>query len=183
MAMFKYLRFAIPLIFFTCIIIFLWRGLSLHPSTVPSPLINKNIPEFQLPTLFDDQINTSHDDFIGHVTLLNVWATWCYACAEEHELLLKLANSEDLIVYGLNYKDDSASAKKWLAERGNPYHTVAVDQEGKIAIDFGVYGTPETFVIDKKGIIRYKHIGPLTAELWDNTLSPLVNQLRNETLR
>lgn len=182
MTPFKQARFAIPLILFLFIVVFLWRGLSLHPSVVPSPLINKPAPEFKLPTLFDTQENTTNDDFIGHVTLLNVWATWCYACIEEHDLLLQLANSEDLMIYGLNYKDDPTAAKKWLDERGNPYQIVAVDQKGGVAINWGVYGTPETFVIDKKGVIRYKHIGPMTMTAWEKTIEPIVTQLRNETL-
>ena len=144
-------------------------------------MIDKPIPEFKLPTLFDSEEETSNDDLIGRVSLVNVWATWCYACIEEHGFLLRLANTQDIMIYGLNYKDDAIAAKKWLDERGNPYNQIAFDQKGQTAIDWGVYGTPETFIIDKKGIIRYKHIGPITSEVWENKLNPLVQQLRNET--
>lgn len=179
--MIKHLKLILPLSLFLCIVVFLWRGLSLEPSLVPSPLIDKPIPEFKLPTLFDSEEETSNDDLIGRVSLVNVWATWCYACIEEHGFLLRLANTQDIMIYGLNYKDDAIAAKKWLDERGNPYNQIAFDQKGQTAIDWGVYGTPETFIIDKKGIIRYKHIGPITSEVWENKLNPLVQQLRNET--
>lgn len=182
MILLKRARFILPLILFLSIVIFLWRGLSLHPSVVPSPLINKPAPDFKLPTLFDSTENTTNDDFIGRVSLVNVWATWCYACADEHALLLQLANSQDIMVYGLNYKDDAEAAKNWLREHGNPYQIVAFDEKGQTAIDWGVYGTPETFIIDKKGVIRYKHIGPITQEVWDKNLESLITQLRNETL-
>ena len=182
MILVKRARFIFPLILFLVIITFLWRGLSLHPNVVPSPLINKPVPDFTLPTLFDKSENTTNDDFIGRVSLVNVWATWCYTCAQEHDLLLQLANTKDVMIYGLNYKDDTDAAKKWLEEHGNPYQIVAFDEKGQTAIDWGVYGTPETFVIDKKGVVRYKHVGPLTTEVWEKNLEPLVTQLRNETL-
>ena len=172
---------ALPLILFLFIVLLLWHGLRLHPNQIPSPLINKPAPTFQLPTLFDSKKVTSTKDFLGHVTLVNVWATWCAACGDEHALLLQLAQQEQLFFYGLNYKDDSSLAKKWLTTQGNPYQIVAVDQFGKIAIDWGVYGTPETFVLDKKGIIRYKLIGAIDENTWQTTLKPLITQLRNES--
>lgn len=181
MNLLKTTRFTLPLIIFIAIFILLFRGLGLHPSEVPSPLINKAAPSFTLPTLFDSKKTTSNQDLLNHVTLLNVWATWCYACAEEHEALLDLAKNEHLILYGLDYKDDANAAKKWLKQNGNPYKLVAVDTSGSAAIDWGVYGTPETFIIDKKGIIRYKQIGPITAENWEHTLKPLIQTLQNET--
>jgi len=174
-------RFLLPLIVFTLIIAILWRGLALHPSQIPSPLLNKPAPSFQLPTLSNPKKTTSNKDFMGHITLMNVWASWCFACAEEHELLLQLAKNQGITLYGLNYKDDVLAAKKWLKEHGNPYQTVAVDETGNAAIDWGVYGTPETFIIDKKGIIRYKQIGAITPEIWEQNLKPLIQQLRNET--
>lgn len=182
MTLFKKTRFALPFILFIFIVAFLWRGLSLHPNEVPSPLINKPVPDFSLPTLFDSAEKTTNDDFIGHVSLINVWATWCYACAEEHDVLMQLASNQDIMIYGLNYKDNDDDAKKWLTERGNPYQIVAFDKKGGTAIDLGVYGTPETFIIDKKGVIRYKHIGPITMDTWEKKIEPLVTQLRNETL-
>lgn len=180
MNLLKQTRFALPLLIFFLIFILLWRGLTLRPSEVPSPLINKPVPVFELPTLFSANKYTSNKDLIGHVTLLNVWATWCYACAEEHEALLELAKTEHLFFYGLNYKDDRDAAKKWLKQNGNPYTIIAFDQHGQAAIDWGVYGTPETFVIDKKGIIRYKQIGPITSDTWKQTLLPLIQQLKSE---
>lgn len=174
------LRFILPLIFFVGVGLLLWRALSLHPNQIPSPLINQTAPSFTLPTLFSKNKTTSEKDLIGHVTLLNVWATWCYACAVEHDYLLELAKNHDMMLYGFNYKDNTDSAKTWLKEHGNPYQIIAIDADGKTAIDWGVYGTPETFIIDKKGIIRYKHIGPITPENWENDLQPLVDKLRSE---
>ncbi len=180
MSFIKKSHITLPLILFILIIIFLWKGLNLHPNLIPSPLINKPAPYFELPSLLDSK-KISNKDFIGHVTLLNVWATWCATCAEEHDLLLQLAQQEHIIIYGLNYKDNPNAAKKWLMQYGNPYQKIAVDQLGNVAIDLGVYGTPETFIIDKKGVIRYKHIGAISADVWENKLRDLVTQLQNES--
>lgn len=179
MKLFKKTFIVLPLLLFLVVVIILWRGLGLHPNQVPSPLIGKPAPAFELPILASKKI-TTNKDFIGHITLLNVWATWCYACAQEHEFLLELAKKEYFSLYGLNYKDNPIVAKEWLEKYGNPFRIVAVDASGKVAIDWGVYGTPETFVIDKKGMIRYKQIGPITPEIWDQNLKPIVEQLRNE---
>ncbi len=174
------LRFIIPfIIFLTCSAV-LWKGLSLHPARIPSPLIGKAAPNFQLPTLFNPQQITLDSDLKNHITLLNVWASWCATCAEEHELLLKIAKNKSFVLYGLNYKDDPDTAKKWLLDKGNPYQLIALDREGQAAIDWGVYGTPETFVIDKHGMIRYKQIGPITADDWQNTFLPLLAKLQGE---
>lgn len=175
------LRFALPFVVFLLIITLLWRGLSLRPSEIPSPFINKNTPEIDLPTLFHPSRHLTNQDFLGHVTLLNVWATWCTACADEHDLLVELAKNKHIIFYGLNYKDDPDLAKRFLSHDGNPYQLIAVDVDGKAAIDWGVYGTPETFIIDKKGIVRYKQIGAISPTLWENTLKPIVQQLQNES--
>lgn len=182
MVTFKQARFILPLIIFTTIFIILWRGLQLHPNQIPSPLIGKPAPNFSLPTLFNEKKLTTNKDLLGHVSLVNVWATWCVACAEEHASLLQLAQNEHVFFFGLNYKDNVIDAKKWLKQYGNPYQIVAVDHDGLAAIDWGVYGTPETFVLDKKGIIRYKQIGPIDAESWEKTLKPLVEKLRNEAV-
>ena len=175
------LRFSLPLIIFVCILILLWRGLNLHPNKIPSPLIDKPAPSFSLPTLWNEKKFTTQKDFLGHVTFVNVWATWCSACLAEHAGLMQLAELEHVYFFGLNYKDDTTAAKKWLKEKGNPYKIVAVDADGRAALDWGVYGTPETFVVDKKGIIRYKQIGPIDAESWEKTLRPLLEKLRNES--
>lgn len=170
----------IPFISFLLVLFLLWRGLDLQPSKVPSPLINKTVPSFNLPSLSNPKQLTSEKDFLGHVTMLNVWASWCYACALEHTFLLELAKMPNLLIYGFNYKDDAASANEWLKQNGNPYQTIAMDQRGKVAIDLGVYGAPETYLIDKKGVIRYKHIGPVTSLVWQNTLKPIFEKLQDE---
>jgi cytochrome c biogenesis protein CcmG, thiol:disulfide interchange protein DsbE len=174
------IRFMLPLILFILVGLILWKSLALHPERIPSPLVNKVAPRFELPVLAGEKLKTTNQDFLGHVTLLNVWATWCVSCANEHDFLLQLANEKNITLYGLNYKDNVLAAKKWLQEKGNPYRLVAIDEDGAAAIDWGVYGTPETFVIDKKGIIRYKQIGPLTPEVWEQNIKPLVAQLWNE---
>jgi cytochrome c biogenesis protein CcmG/thiol:disulfide interchange protein DsbE len=173
------IRAALPLIIFIVIGTILWWGLKLHPEQVPSPLINKPVPSFSLPILMQKRLATEKD-FLGHVSLLNVWATWCNTCAEEHDFLLTLARDPSLVIYGLDYKDETAAAVKLLRDNGNPYQMVMLDTEGSVAIDWGVYGTPETFIVDKKGIIRYKHIGALTPAVWDEKIKPLIDTLRNE---
>ncbi len=180
MKVFKSIRFIIPLIIFGILIVFLWRGLFLKPNLVPSPLIGKSAPSFQLHQLMEPTLKTSQKDLIGHITLLNVWATWCVACKVEHGFLLKLSNHRDLMLYGLNYKDDATKAKEWLNTLGNPYQMVAFDPTGEVAIDWGVYGTPETFILDKKGIIRHKVIGPLSMEVWEREIQPIIRKLQME---
>jgi len=170
----------VPLILFLLIFIILWKGLHLQPAQVPSPFLNKPAPSFKVTNLFYPEKISTDRDLIGRVTLLNVWATWCYACAEEHDFLLTLAKNEYLTLYGLNYKDNPVAAKDWLSQKGNPYQIVGVDPKGNVAIDWGVYGTPETFIIDKKGIVRYKQIGPITPQIWENDLKPLITKLKDE---
>ena len=149
-----------PLIIFAVLVIFLAVGLTLNPREVPSPLIGKPAPEFELPLLLK-QGSFSNKDLIGHVTLVNVWASWCFACRQEHETVKHLSR-QGVRIIGLNYKDEASDAKQWLAKLGNPYQAVAADRDGRIAIDWGVYGAPETFLIDQQGIIRHKVIGPLS---------------------
>jgi cytochrome c biogenesis protein CcmG/thiol:disulfide interchange protein DsbE len=173
-------RFIFPLVIFVLIVGLLMRGLALHPNQIPSPLIDKPAPQFSVPTLYNASESLSNKDFLGHVTLLNVWATWCYACAEEHALLLDVAQKQHVIFYGLNYKDNPEKARNWLQEHGNPYKMIGVDLSGDTAIDWGVYGTPETFIIDKHGVIRYKQIGSITPDIWDDTLKPIIKRLQKE---
>ena len=159
-----------PLIIFVALVAVLGIGLTLNPREVPSPLIGKPAPEFNLPLLFNEG-SFSNKDLIGHVTLVNVWASWCFACRYEHETVKHLSRN-GVRVIGLNYKDEPDAAKSWLAKLGNPYQAIAVDYNGRIAIDWGVYGAPETFLIDKKGIIRHKVIGPLSdKEKYDDLMS------------
>lgn len=176
----KRARFVLPLILFLGVVFLLWKGLFLHPAEVPSPLVDKPVPTFELPLLHYPNKVTTNKDFLGHITLLNVWASWCKACAEEHAFLLELAKNEYLTLYGLNYKDDQIAAQKWLKELGDPFQIIATDKLGNVAIDWGVYGTPETFLIDKKGVIRYKHIGPLTPESYKKNIEPLIEKIRKE---
>ncbi len=159
----------LPLGLFLLIVILLWRGLGLHPNLIPSPLINKPVP-------------TSRSVFLGQVTLLNVFASWCEACAEEQGFLNQLAKNNKVRIIGFNYKDTPLKAKAWLKQYGNPYQNIMVDSKGETAIDWGIYGTPETFVIDKKGIIRYKVLGAISPDLWEETLGPLILKLESETL-
>jgi cytochrome c biogenesis protein CcmG/thiol:disulfide interchange protein DsbE len=171
------LRSLVPLGIFAALVVLLWAGLYLNPREVPSPLIGKPAPEFMLPQLHDPTQQIGSKDLLGKVTLLNVWASWCAACREEHPLLVALARTGQLNIYGLNYKDTRQDAMRWLSELGNPYLVSAFDEQGNVGIDYGVYGVPETYVIDRTGIIRYKVIGPLTEENLRTTVLPLVKEL------
>jgi cytochrome c biogenesis protein CcmG/thiol:disulfide interchange protein DsbE len=173
----KYLRFLIPLFVFFGLVYFLGAGLSLDPREVPSPLIGKPAPDFALTQLDAPEKTIRREDMLGKVWLLNVWASWCVACREEHPLLVSFARKKLVPIYGLNYKDDRAAGLKWLANFGNPYEASLSDRDGKVGIDYGVYGVPETFVIDKQGVIRYKQIGPVTEEALRTKIEPLVRQL------
>lgn len=171
-------RYLLPLFGFIVLAGFLGAGLKLDPREIPSPLINKPAPDFSVPTLFDATQSIGTEQFKGQVWLLNVWASWCVACRQEHPLLNELANQDLLPIVGLNYKDKRSDAIDWLAELGNPYTIIAHDLKGNVGIDFGVYGVPESFLIDKKGLIRFKQIGPFTAESIKNKLLPLVKTLQ-----
>ena len=167
----------IPLIIFLVLIGFLGIGLTLKPREVPSPLINKPAPAFRLATLHAPGTFVSAQDLRGKVWVLNVWASWCIACQSEHPVVMDLARLDIVPIYGLNYKDKKDSATRWLIKYGNPYTQSLVDADGLVGIDFGVYGVPETFVIDRHGVIRHKHIGQLTPEVVRDTIVPLVNKL------
>ena len=166
----------IPIVLFILLSIFLWRGLSLNPRDLPSVQLGKSLPEFSLPQLQHPDSLFNSTQLREQVVLLNIWASWCAACTEEQVFMLQLAR-EGVPIYGLNYKDKSEDAQQWLEQWGNPYKVVVQDQDGKVAIDLGVYGAPETFVIDKKGIIRYRHAGVMTQELWQQKILPLMKQL------
>ena len=167
----------IPLLIFMVLVGFLGVGLSLKPREIPSPLINKPAPDFSLPTLDAPELKMSTQDLRGKVWILNVWASWCVACRIEHPLLVEFAKTGAAPVYGLNYKDKREDAIRWLGKFGNPYSRSLSDTEGLVGIDFGVYGVPETFVIDKTGVIRMKHIGPLTPEVLRDDIVPLLRKL------
>ena len=156
---------------------FLARGLSLDPSELPSPLIDKSAPQFSLPSL-DNNTEHTPQEFEGEVWLLNVWASWCRACITEHPVLEQLSSIEGLTMVGMNYKDIRADGKAWLNRYGDPFDTVLFDQQGGAGIDWGVYGVPETFIMDKQGKIRYKHIGPISNDDLKDTLMPLIESLK-----
>lgn len=171
-------RFAIPLIVFLVLAAFLAIGLRLNPREVPSSLIGKPAPAFHLPQLDAPDKHFAGQDMTGRVWLLNIWASWCAPCREEHPLLMQIAQSGAVPIYGLNYKDQRADAIAWLGRFGDPYALSVEDRSGRVGIDYGVYGVPETYVIDKKGVIRYKQIGPVTMSLWRDRILPLVQELQ-----
>ena len=171
-------RFLFPLVAFVVLAGFLAAGLRLNPREVPSPLIGKPVPSFRLAQLHAGDKFIAAEDMRGKVWLLNVWASWCVSCRQEHPVLIELNQQKKITIIGLNYKDDRAAAMTWLNQHGgDPYLVSAVDADGRVGIDFGVYGVPETFLIDKNGVIRYKHIGPVTAEALKEKILPLAEEL------
>lgn len=170
-------RYLLPLVVFLVLVGFLAAGLRLKPRDLPSPLLNKPVPAFSLATLSDPAQKVSPQDLRGKVWILNVWASWCVACRDEHPVLVDFAKAGLVPLYGLNYKDKPADALGWLAKFGNPYQQSLSDQNGLVGIDLGVYGVPETFVVDRNGVIRFKHVGPVTPEVLRDTIIPLIGQL------
>jgi cytochrome c biogenesis protein CcmG/thiol:disulfide interchange protein DsbE len=178
-------RVLLPLVIFLLLVGFLAVGLNLDPREVPSPLIGKAAPAFELPVLDQpvERVGTAArrfapSDMRGKVWLLNVWASWCVSCREEHPVLVELSKKGLLPILGLNYKDKGEDARRWLAQFGNPYQLSAVDADGRIGIDYGVYGVPETYLIDAEGVIRYKQIGALTAEVLEQKVLPMAAALK-----
>ncbi|MEO5732145.1 MAG: DsbE family thiol:disulfide interchange protein [Rubrivivax sp.] len=176
----KGLKFVIPLLLFVALVVLLGVGLKRDPKEVPSPLIGKPAPAFKLATLADPAQQVQRDDLLGSVWMLNVWASWCVACRVEHPLLVEFSRRNPVAIYGLNYKDDPAAGRQWLDRLGNPYRASLVDSDGRVGIDFGVYGVPETFIVDKRGVIRFKQIGPVTAEVLARKIEPLLKALNAE---
>jgi cytochrome c biogenesis protein CcmG, thiol:disulfide interchange protein DsbE len=174
------MRYILPLVIFLVLAGFLYVGLGLNPREVPSPFIDKPAPMFSLPQLQDPSRQFSPADMKGRVWLFNLWASWCVSCREEHPVLMELARQKIVPIVGLDYKDKTADAETWLAKGGNPYLLNAFDAEGRIGIDYGVTGVPETFVIDKQGVIRYKEIGPLTPQNLREKILPLVAKLEQQ---
>ena len=170
-------RYLWPLIGFMVLAAFLAMGLKLDPHEVPSPLIDKPAPTFSTTLLSRPEQMLAKQDLAGKVWILNVWASWCTACREEHPLLVDFSRRGVVPIYGLNYKDTRPAAQAWLQKLGNPYTESLVDADGRIGIDYGVYGVPETFVIDRQGVIRMKHIGPVTVEVLRDKIEPLVRRL------
>ena len=170
-------RYLWPLGIFLVLVGFLGVGLTLNPREIPSPLVGKMAPAFELPRLHEPSKNFSPAEMKGRVWLLNVWASWCVSCRDEHPLLVSLAKAKLVPIYGLNYKDPHEDALRWLKQFGDPYDMSVADIDGRTGIDYGVYGVPETYVIDKAGMIRYKHIGPVNRESLQNTILPLIAEL------
>ena len=173
------IRLFLPLIIFAALALLLFRGLALDPRELPSALIDRPLPQFTLPALGREQ-PLSRDDITGRVALLNVWATWCVSCRVEHPYLQQLA-AQGVPIYGVNYKDDDAAALRWLSELGDPYVANIVDRQGSLGLDLGVYGAPETYLVDAAGVIRYRHVGVVDARVWESILRPLINKLRVDT--
>jgi cytochrome c biogenesis protein CcmG/thiol:disulfide interchange protein DsbE len=174
------LRYLIPLGLFVVLVVFLAIGLTRNPQELPSALINKAAPEFRLPQLSDPTKTFSATDMRGKVWMLNVWASWCIACRDEHPFLFQYAKSGAAPIVGLNYKDRREDAVGWLGELGDPYLLSAVDLEGRVGMDYGVYGAPESYIIDKSGIIRLKHVGPVTPDVWSKKVLPLIQELNRQ---
>ena len=173
----KTIRFVLPLAIFLAIAFFLFRGLSLNPREVPSPLIGKPVPPFAVPVLDDATKMLTPTELLGKVYLINVWGSWCVSCRDEHPVLVELAKKGTLPIYGLNWKDRHEDAVAWLKRFGDPYVASGVDRDGKVAIDFGVYGAPETYLVDRAGIIRFKQTGPLTRKIIEERIVPLAAKL------
>lgn len=171
------LKLFLPLLVFAGLALLFWQGLKLDPNAMPSALIDRPVPEFSLPTLEDGGAVVDARIFNGQVTLLNVWATWCISCRVEHPYLNKLS-AEGMRIIGLNYKDDVVAAKKWLKDLHNPYELSIVDADGRMGLDLGVFGAPETYVVDAQGVIRYKHVGVVDERVWQRDIAPVVARLK-----
>jgi len=170
-------RFLLPLGIFITLVLFLGVGLRLNPREIPSPFIDKAAPSFKLTQLHDAAKTIAPQDMAGQVWLLNVWASWCVSCRQEHPVLMDLAKQGVVPILGLNYKDTREAGSGWLRQYGNPYQISAFDSDGRVGIDYGVYGVPETFVIDKRGVIRMKHVGPVTQQVIVEKFLPLIKEL------
>ena len=170
----------LPLALFLALLAFMAIGLGLNPREVPSPHIGKPAPAFALPHLQQPERTVSAGEMRGKVWLLNVWASWCAACRTEHPVLVDFAARAPVPLYGLNYKDEAGAAREWLQRLGNPYTASLVDADGRVGIDYGVYGVPETFVIDQHGVVRYRQVGPVTREVLEQKLIPLIERLQRQ---
>ncbi|MCR9191647.1 MAG: DsbE family thiol:disulfide interchange protein [Gammaproteobacteria bacterium] len=168
----------VPLILFGCLAVFLWRGLSLDPQRLPASQIGQKIPDFDLPSLLGSETQRFTPAMMrDHPAILIVWASWCTACQEEQLFLSDLAQ-QGIPLFGLNYKDDPSDAKHWLAEWGNPYQAIGIDRQGKLAMDLGVYGAPEAYLLDAHGVIKHRYVGSLTAAVWQREFEPLLRNYR-----
>jgi cytochrome c biogenesis protein CcmG/thiol:disulfide interchange protein DsbE len=178
MSRYPWVRYLLPLALFLALAWFLLRGLSLDPREIPSPLIGKPAPDFRLAALENPERVVDRREMLGKVWLLNAWASWCVECRVEHPLLVEFARDTRVTVVGLNYKDTRVEGMRWLAQFGNPYSAIAFDEAGRVGIDFGIYAVPETFLIDRQGVVRFKQIGPVTPEVLRDKILPLIKELQ-----
>lgn len=174
------LRLFVPVMVFLALAFFFWQGLSIDARALPSTLIGKKIPDFDVPLLQDEKQRFTAQDLHSKVSLIHFWASWCGTCVEEHPLINKIASLRKVPIYSFNYKDERADALKWLKKHGNPYEKVGFDYEGNVGINFGVYGTPEIFIVDKQGIIRFKYAGNINEDIWQHKMLPLIEKLQQQ---
>ena len=174
-------RYLVPVAVFAVMIPVFIIGLSRDPSELPSPFLDKPAPEFTLPTLSDTSTTISSDDYKGQMALINVWATWCVGCRQEHGWLMELSARNEIPIYGLNWRDQRDDALEWIEQLGNPYTESGYDGDGRVGIDWGVYGAPETFLVDKKGTVLYKHLGPLDEQVWQRDFVPRIAASKGAT--
>lgn len=174
----KRLGFYIPIAIFAGVVIYLAIGLTLDPHKLPSMLIDKPAPEFDLPPIEGFERGLSSEDLNGEVSLVNIWGSWCVSCIIEHPVLMEIKKNNIVPIYGIDWKDPPGEGTAWLKKEGNPYTLIGDDADGRVSIDFGVTGAPETFIIDKEGRVRYKYIGPITPEVWNEIIFPLIEELR-----
>jgi cytochrome c biogenesis protein CcmG/thiol:disulfide interchange protein DsbE len=170
-------KFLLPLIAFACLVGMFVVGLTMDPSRIPSPLIGNPAPDYALPSLQDPDVMVGSANFAGKVALVNIWATWCPGCRQEHGFLMELAADNVVPIYGLNWRDNRPDALQWLHGLGNPYVNSGFDEDGRVGIDWGAYGAPETFLLNSDGMVVHKHIAPLTREIWEQEFMPLIRQL------
>ena len=178
----KRILFSIPLVIFALLISYLIIGLQKNPHYRPSTLLNRSVPSFQSSPLYEEEQGLSNHDLIGQPSVVNFFASWCVPCRVEHPILLQLAEQFAIPIYSINYKDHPQEAQRWLNHLGNPYHRIGIDPQGQIAIQWGVSGIPETFIVDHNGHIRYKHIGPIHTNDVQETIGPLLRHLRHQAL-
>lgn len=175
------MKYLAPVGFFAVMMGLLWYGLSLKPSELPSTRVGKPLPALALPTLSTPQVLTTEKIFNGKVSVFNVWATWCLSCRKEHKTLEDISHQYPVHLVGMAYQDKVEEVKDWLNEQGNPYHTLFFDVDGRYGMELGVYGTPETFIIDQDGRVRFKQVGPIDMKVWQETLWPLIQKLEEKT--
>ena len=173
------LRYLVPVFLFALLIIVLINGLGKDPSQLPSPLLDKPAPQFELPSLTDPTRTVGSANLANKIALVNVWATWCVGCRQEHGFLMQLAETDTLPIIGLNWRDNRIEAQRYLQQLGNPYVDTAYDEDGRVGIDWGVYGAPETFLVGDDGTVLFKHLGPLSWALWEQNFVPLIEASRN----